>query len=168
MAQMTLFYEFTTALRGFHVYRCEWKPYLNQPIEFKRELDNPHDRFAVTGKTKLPGKLCAVIVGRVPREISRHVWYVIREGAEFSGMVKSVAPRPFPLLQGGLEIIISMTAAKWQNSKGMDVLKSYVEKAAYPENTKYCDDSLQILKDILDNDQSSESEESDSDEEIDE
>ena len=32
---------------------------------------------------------------------------------------------------------------------------------------EYCDDSSQILKDILDNDQSSESEESGSDEEID-
>ena len=53
--------------------------------------------------------------------MSRHVSYAIREGAEFSGMVKSVAPRPSPLLQGGLEIIITMTA-KWQNSKGMDVL----------------------------------------------
>ena len=74
--------------------------------------------------------------------------------------------KPSPLLQGGLEIIITMTA-KWQNSKGMDVLKSYVEKVAYPENTEYCDDASQILKDILDNGQSSESEESESDEEID-
>ena len=45
----------------------------------------------------------------------------------------------------------------------MDVLKSYVEKVAYPENTEYCNDSSQILKDILDN----EREESESDEEID-
>ena len=45
----------------------------------------------------------------------------------------------------------------------MDVLKSYVEKVAYPENTEYCHDSSQILKDILDN----EREESESDEEID-
>ena len=56
---------------------------------------------------------------------------------------------------------------EWQNSKGMDVLKSYVEKIAYPENTEYYDDSSQMLTDILDNDQSSESEESESDEEID-
>ena len=155
---MTLICEFTTALRGFHVYRCDWKPYLNQPIEFKRELDNPHDRFAVAGKTKLHGKLCAVIIGHVPKEMSCRVWYAIRQGAEFSGMVKSVVPKPSPLLQGGLEIIITVIA-KWQNSKGMDVLKSYVEKVVYPENTEYCDDSSQILKDILDNDQSSESKE---------
>ena len=88
--------------------------------------------------------------------MSRHVWYAIKEGAEFSGMVKSVAPRPSSLLLGRLEIITTITT-KWQNSKGMDVLKSYVEKDAYPENTQYCNDSSQILKDILDNDQCSES-----------
>ena len=38
--------------------------------------------------------LFAVIVGHVPREMNRHVWYAIREGAEFFGLVKSVAPRP--------------------------------------------------------------------------
>ena len=123
-------------------------------------------RFAVAGKTKLPGKLCAVVVGHVPREISRHVWYAIREGAEFSGMVQSVAPKPSPLLQGGLEIMITMTV-NWKNSEGMDVLKRYLEKVAYPESTEYSDDSAQILKAIL-NDQSRESEESESDEEIEE
>ena len=117
MAQMKPIYEFTTALRGFHVYRCECKPYLNQPIKFKRELDNPYDRFAVARKIKLPGKLRAVIIGHVPREMSRHVWYAIREGTKFSVMVRSVTPRPSPLLQGGPESIITMTA-KWQSSKG--------------------------------------------------
>ena len=40
-------------------------------------------------------------------------------------------------------------------------------KVAYPETTEYSDDSSQILKDIVDNDQSSESEDSESDEELD-
>ena len=61
-AQITLTYVFTTALRGFHVYRSEWKPYLGQNITFKQEFENPHDRFAVAGKANLPGKLCAVSV----------------------------------------------------------------------------------------------------------
>ena len=50
---MTLFFEFTTALRVFHVYRCEWKPHLDQLITFKQEFENPHDCFAVAGKAKL-------------------------------------------------------------------------------------------------------------------
>ena len=103
---MTLFFEFTTALGGIHVYRSEWKPHLDELITFKQEFENPHDRFAVAGKAKLPGKLCAVTVGHVPREISRHVWYPIKEGAEFSATVKSVSPKLSPLKQGGLEIMI--------------------------------------------------------------
>ena len=109
MAQITLTYVFTTALRGFHVYRSEWKPYLGQNITFKQEFKNPHDRFAVAEKTNLPRKLCAVTVGHVPREMSRHVWFALTEGAEFSATVKSVLPKPSPLKQGGLEIIITMT-----------------------------------------------------------
>ena len=68
MALMTLFFEFTTALRGFHVYHSEWKPHLDQVITFKQEFENPHDCFAVAGKAKLPGKLCAVTVGHLPRK----------------------------------------------------------------------------------------------------
>ena len=156
---MTLFFEFTTALRGFHVYRSEWKPHLDQFITFKQEFENPHDRFAVAGKAKLPGKLCAVTVGHVPREISRHVWYAIKEGAEFSATVKSVSLKPSPLEQGILEIMITMTV-KWKNSRAMEVLKNHVEKVSYPENGECSDDSSEILKEIVDN-PTSESDESD-------
>ena len=110
MAQMTLFFEFTTVLRGFHVYRSEWKPHLDQFITFKQEFENPHNRFAVAGKAKLPAKFCTVTVGHVRREISRHVWYAIKEGAEVSATVKSMSPKPSPLKQGGLEIMITMNS----------------------------------------------------------
>jgi hypothetical protein len=43
----------------------------------------------------------------------------------------------------------------------------FVVKSRGWSSKEYCDDSSQILKDILENDQSSESEESESDEEID-
>ena len=153
MAQITLTYVFTTALRGFHVYRSEWKPYIGQNITFKQEFENPHDRFAVAGKANLPGKLCAVSVGHVPREMSRHVWYAITEGAEFSATVKSVSPKPSPLKQGGLEIIITM-AVKRQNPRAMEVLILHVEKVSYPEYGVYSDDSAEILKEIVDNPES--------------
>ena len=119
MAQFTLAYEFTTALRGFHVYRSEWTPQLDQSIKFKQELKNPYDKFAVAGQTNIPGKLCLVTVGQVPKEMSRHIWYAIKEGAGFSATVKSVSPKRSPLKQGGLEIIITMKA-KWQNSRAID------------------------------------------------
>ena len=97
--------------------------------------------------------------------MSRHVWYAIQEGAEFSWKVKSVSPKLSPLKQGGLEIMITMTV-KWKKSKAMEVCKTHVEKVAYPENTEYVDDSLQILKGIMDDNQASESEDSESDVEL--
>ena len=92
------------------------------------------------------------------KKISCHVWYAIKEGAEFSAIVKSVSPKPSPLKQGGLEII-TMTV-KWKNSRAMEILKNHVEKVSYPENGEYSDDSSEILKEIVDN-PASESDETD-------
>jgi hypothetical protein len=49
--------KFITGLRGYHVYRTSWKPFLKQQLAFKQEKDNKHDRFAVAGQTILPGTL---------------------------------------------------------------------------------------------------------------
>ena len=40
---------------------------------------------------------------------SHHVWYAIKDGTEFSATVKSLLPKPSPLKQSGLEIMITMT-----------------------------------------------------------
>ena len=61
-----------------------------------------------------------------------------------------MSPKPSPLKQGGLEIIITMTV-KWQNPRAMEVLKLHVEKVSYPEYGEYSDDSVEILKEIVDN-----------------
>ena len=118
-----------------------------------------------TVPTTIPGNICTVTVGHVPREMSRHVWYAIQEGAEVSGTVKSLSPKLSPLKQGGLEIMITMTV-KLKKSKAMEVFKTHVEKVAYPENSEYVDDLLQILKGIMDDNQASESEDSESDVEL--
>ena len=48
---------------------CEtWKPVKGQELTFHREFDYDFDRFAVAGKTLLPGKLAPSIVGHVLRE----------------------------------------------------------------------------------------------------
>ena len=51
--------ESALALRGFHVYRNtdNWTPVKRQQLTFHRQLHNVYDRFAVAGKTLLPGKL---------------------------------------------------------------------------------------------------------------
>ena len=114
--------------------------------------------------TSLSGKLCLVTVGHVPKEISRHIWYAIKEGAGFSATVKSVSPKRSPLKQGGLEIIIAMKA-KWQNSRSMDILKRHVEKVSFPEYGEYPDDSSEILKEIMENPEDDSEEESESESE---
>ena len=63
-------FTFSMGLRGFHVYRRNWKPYVGQKIKFVLEKGNVHDDFAVAGNAKLPGKLIAEVVGHVPLELS--------------------------------------------------------------------------------------------------
>ena len=64
--------KFNTGLRGFHVYRTSWKPFVKQQVLFKQEKDNKHDRFAVAGQTILPGTIFPSIVGHIPIELSRY------------------------------------------------------------------------------------------------
>ena len=67
-----------------------------------------HDRFAVAGKVLLPNKLARVVVGHIPREISRHTWHAILNGALITGKVENAKPKASPLVQGGLEIIMRL------------------------------------------------------------
>ena len=82
-------FKFITALQGFHVYgnTVNWKQYNGQEIVFKCELNNKHDKFAVCGKAMLPGKIASVIVGHVPKEISRYFRFAIQKGAKVSAIV---------------------------------------------------------------------------------
>ena len=72
-----------TGLRGYHVYQLDWKPNCGQEIVFNQENNNFHNRFAVAGQTKLPGKLSMTTVGHIPREISRFFWYALKTGLVF-------------------------------------------------------------------------------------
>ena len=78
-------FEYFTGLRGFHVYSStvNWKPHIGQKISFKRKHSNNYGKFAVAGKTLLKGRIGAVTVGHIPRELSRHTCYAIQEGAKF-------------------------------------------------------------------------------------
>ena len=73
-------FEFYTALRGYHVYSntVGWKPYVQEKIILKREHKNPCDKFAVAGKVTMKGKIGLIVVGHVPRELSRYMWYSTR------------------------------------------------------------------------------------------
>ena len=95
---MTDTFEFFTGLRGFHVccHTVNWVPYIGQNIIFKREYNNKLDRFAVAGKTLLKGRIASITVGHVPRELSRHTWYAIQDGAQFETTVHNTKARHSP------------------------------------------------------------------------
>ena len=149
--------DFLTGLRGYQVYRNIWKPYVGQNISFRQERDNKYDRFAGCGLVKIPGKIELTIVGHIPREISRYVWYAMEEGANIGGMeeganiagkVVNGRYKPSPLLQGGLEIPIKVFV-QWYNINGIKILQEKVERVGYPaDEENYTDDSKEILKSL--------------------
>ena len=151
MAQISTSVNFGCGLHGFHFYAntANWKPILGERISFKRELDNEHDKFAVAGQKILRGKLAPETIGHIPREIPRHVWYAILEGAKITAIVSDVTPKRSPLVQGGLEIPICVTV-EWENIDGLKILKEKVDSVNFPfgENENYEDSSNKILQDL--------------------
>ena len=135
-----------TGLRGYHVYQSDWKPIWGQEIVFNQENNNLHDRFAVAGQTKLPGKLSITTVGHIPREISRYFWYALKNGACISGIVSCAKPRSSPLLQGDLEIPISITV-RWSIAEALCILKEKVFACGFLEDnyTEYIDSTKDIF-----------------------
>ena len=97
--------------RYFHVYLRV--SYLGQDIIFIKELNNPHDCFAVVENAMLPGKICRETVGRVPRKMSCSFWYIMTAGAEFFAEVISVSPKVSQPKQDRQKKIIAITV-KWE------------------------------------------------------
>ena len=78
-------FEFYSGLRGYHVYHntVNWKPYVKEKTALKREHNNEHDKFAVAGRFTMRGRFGWIVVGHIPKELSRYVWYSIQEGAKY-------------------------------------------------------------------------------------
>ena len=108
---MTNNFEFYTGLRGYHVYSntVSWKLYVAQKITFRREHNNPYDKFAVAGKVTKEGKIGLIVVGNVPRELSQYIWFSISEGVKFEAKVHKEKSVASPLVQGGLEFPIKVS-----------------------------------------------------------
>ena len=135
-----------TGLRGFHVHRTNWKPYLKQQLTFKQEQDNKYDRFAVAVQTRLLGTLFPSTVGHIPIELSRYFWYALKRSAIIRGEVTSVRHKPSPLIQGGLGIPIEI-AVEWTDERAMTILKDKVVEVGYPVgDEQYPDESKETLR----------------------
>ena len=142
-------FEFYTGLRGYHVYSntAGWKPYVQEKIILKREHKNTHDKFSVAGKVTMKGEIGPIVVGHVPRKLSRYVWYSIQEGAKYDIEVHKNTPMVSPLLQGGLDIPIKVTVT-WNEPEKLSILVAKVQAVEYPLIGEYVDDWKKILHEL--------------------
>ena len=92
-------FEFTATVRRFHVYRDIWLPYINETLKCLHELGNAYDVFAIKC---IKGNM---IVGHIPREISRPTKHLLDQGAIVTATITSEHYRKSLLFQGGLELL---------------------------------------------------------------
>lgn len=96
---------FTAAVRGFHVYKTNWKPQEGESLNCIHEENNPYDVFSM--------KICKPdtneIVGHLPMEISRITKFILDRGAVCTIKIRGKHYRRSPLVQGGLEVPCDVT-----------------------------------------------------------
>ena len=67
-----------SVIRGHHVYKNVWTPFVGQILNARREAGNSHDRHAVVVVFD------SYVVGHLPREYSRIAWYFLQHGGMIS------------------------------------------------------------------------------------
>ena len=90
-------FTFDSAVRGYHVYKVVWKPTIGEKLQLDQELGNEADKFAM--KVVKNNE----IVGNLPREYSRTLWYFIARGGKICVEVTGCR-RHCKQLCGGIEI----------------------------------------------------------------
>ena len=136
MARNSRTFEFTAAVRGYHVFKNIWQPNLEEILLCFHEIGNDFDYFSI--------KTCTgddVTVGHLPREISRPTKFLIDRGAVVKSKITSAHYRRSPLLQGGLEIqcVVSVTLpGTIKNHLLLDRYKLLVERL-------YCEPKDEVI-----------------------
>ena len=114
------------------------------------EENNPHDRYAVAAIRKTVSRLRPVVVGHLPREISRFTRFIILHGATVKVKVSDTKYRRSPLIQGGLEIPVEVEVQMENSSENQQALSKYqtlvAENYREPVNGNYVDATPDILK----------------------
>ena len=90
----------SSCIRGYHVYRTVWTAVLGEEMLCEREPSNVVDRYAVAVKKHGSG----VIVGHLPKKISRLCSMFILRGGDIIATVTGRRQYSSDLAQGGLEI----------------------------------------------------------------
>ena len=118
-------FQFTAAVRGFHVYRATWNPELNEKLICNFEPGNEFDRFAIQARSLRDG--VQVTVGHLPREISRPTKFLLDRETEATASLIGTHYRRSPLIQGGLEIPCVVTVTIGRNIQGHLLMARYEE-----------------------------------------
>ena len=88
--------EFQSCIRGFHVYKSIWTPFIGETLSCSRETSNLHDPFAVKVlKTD-------EIVGHLPKKISSTCNIFLRKGGTITCRVNETRSYSRDLTQGRL------------------------------------------------------------------
>uniref|UniRef100_A0A1X7SH94 HIRAN domain-containing protein n=1 Tax=Amphimedon queenslandica TaxID=400682 RepID=A0A1X7SH94_AMPQE len=66
----------TSVIRGHHVYKRIWTPYMNEKLTATPAEDNPFDKYAVAVMKNED------IVGHIPRKLAKVSWHFIKRGGE--------------------------------------------------------------------------------------
>lgn len=67
-----------SVIRGHHIYKHVWTPFVGEELELDQEFGNSYDHFAVVVKKN------DTVVGRVPRELSRIYWNFLGNGGKIT------------------------------------------------------------------------------------
>ena len=85
-------------IRGYHIYKEIWRAAIGEELECDREPENSCDRYAVCVKRS------GVVIGHLPRKLSRVCSLFLRRGGVISCTVTGGRRYSGDLPQGGLEI----------------------------------------------------------------
>ena len=107
MASNSRSFEFTAAIRGYHVYQKIWQPELNETLVCIHERQNEFDAFSV----KTVRAVDNVTVGHLPREIYRPTKYLLDRGATLKAVITCSYYCRSPLFEDGPEIPCSVTVS---------------------------------------------------------
>lgn len=102
MAAAETEFEISSCVRGYHVYRHIWAAAVGEELECAREPTNASDRYSVAVIKD------GVIVGHLPKRISRVCSLFLRRGGSILCTVVGGRRYSADLAQGGLEIPCSL------------------------------------------------------------
>jgi ABC-type multidrug transport system ATPase subunit len=109
------------AIRGYHVYKTFWTPKYDVILTTERDQLNAFDKHCVAIKESV------IIIGHIPREISRLCNFFLKRGGTIQVEVTDTQCRRSNIKEGGLEIpaIIIFTGTERDIRKVLSVAAQF-------------------------------------------